>query len=478
MLHRMNFRQGCMAAVIAYFILVVIFYYAAGEQLYIRESRNSIEAVQGDGITEEIAADVTVRQDFVCRMDWLERFQVKFCTFGRENEGNIRIQLYDQTAEQKLYELVCPVGNIADGQMADYVLDEPAPDVYGHLLSIILSAEDGNVGSSIAAWYTPGTFLEEAQLYLNGQAADGVLCFTAGGRDTVWTGPHYWQIAVTAGILLIVYCCILIYKKEHGMVSPVITAVSIMKRYAFLLRQLVARDFKIKYKRSVLGALWSFFNPLMTMGIQYIIFSQLFQRGVENYPVYLLSGVVLFGFFTESSDVSMYAVMGNASLIKKVYVPKYIYPLSKVLSTLVNLMIAMIPMLILTVLTGLPITKAWLLIPFVLVCLLLFCAGIGLLLSALVVFFRDIQFIWRVFLTAMNYMTPIFYPESILPDTVKAFMGWNPMYQYITFFRTIVIDGISPEPKSYAICLVISLLYLIAGAAVFKKFQDRFVFYI
>lgn len=174
----------------------------------------------------------------------------------------------------------------------------------------------------------------------------------------------------------------------------------------------------------------------------------------------------------------MYAVTGNASLIKKVYVPKYIYPLSKVLSTLVNLMISMIPMLILTMATGLMVTKAWLLIPYVLVCLLLFCTGISLMLSALVVFFRDIQFIWRVFLTAMNYMTPIFYPESILPDTVKSLMGLNPMYQYITFFRTIVIEGISPEPKSYAVCMAYSLLYLLFGAAVFKKCQDRFVFYI
>ena len=172
----------------------------------------------------------------------------------------------------------------------------------------------------------------------------------------------------------------------------------------------------------------------------------------------------------------MYAITGNANLIKKVYVPKYIYPLSKVLSTLVNLVIAMIPMILMTVGTGIHITKAWLLIPFVLLCLLLFCLGVSLMLSAFLVFFRDIQFIWSVFLTAMNYITPIFYPESILPEPMLHLVKLNPMYNYIDFFRTIVIDGISPEPRSYALCFAISVIFLTIGVLIFRKMQDRFVF--
>lgn len=228
----------------------------------------------------------------------------------------------------------------------------------------------------------------------------------------------------------------------------------------------------------MLGALWSFVNPLLIMCVQYVVFSTIFKADIENYQVYLLSGIVLFNFFSESSNVAMYAISGNANLITKVYVPKYIYPVSKVLSTSVNLLISLLPLVIITISSGVSVTKAWLLIPYDLFCLLLFCIGIALILSSALVFFRDIQFIWSVLLMVLTYATPVFYPETILPEGFRGTLMFNPMYHFIRFFRTLVMDGVSPEPREYIQCAAISVAVLAAGLFVFKRTQDKFIFYL
>lgn len=211
----------------------------------------------------------------------------------------------------------------------------------------------------------------------------------------------YSCVAATKGKLLLVWLM-------HG----------VWCRYGFLIKQLVSRDFKTKYKRSVLGYLWSFLNPLMTMMVQYIVFSQLFRSNIENFPVYLLSGIVLFSFFTESVGQGLTAILANASLITKVYVPKYIYPVTKVVSSSINLFISLIPLMIVVLLTGQRITKAILLIPFPLICLLIFCIGMTFMLCTSEVFFRDTQYLWGVATLAWNYATSIilsrkYYPRSI-----------------------------------------------------------------
>ena len=256
------------------------------------------------------------------------------------------------------------------------------------------------------------------------------------------------------------------------------TSVKLFGKYRFLIRQLVSRDFKIKYKRSVLGALWSFVNPLLMMSVQYFVFSTIFKADIHNYPVYLLAGIVLFNFFSESTNISLYAVTGNAGLITKVYVPKYIYPVSKVVSTGINLLVSLLPLLVMCLATGVKITKAWLLIPFDLLLLLIFCIGIGFILSAVMVFFRDMQFIWSVFCMVVTYATPIFYPESILPDTFKGTLAFNPMYHFIQFFRKIILEGISPQPRDYLVCTLIAAASFLTGFIVFRKTQDKFIFYI
>lgn len=250
------------------------------------------------------------------------------------------------------------------------------------------------------------------------------------------------------------------------------------KRYKFLLQQLVSRDFKTKYKRSVLGVLWSFLNPLLTMAVQFIVFSTLFKSDIPNFAVYLLIGIVFFNFFSESTSMGLMSIVGNSSLITKVYIPKYIFPVSRVLSSAINLLLAMIPLFIVVLLTGVRFTLAILILPFSLACTIIFCIGMSLILSSAMVYFRDMQFLWGVINMLWMYATPIFYPESILPQNLMILFKMNPMYHFIRFTRAIILNGASPEPRAYLLCIIAALVPFIIGTIIFKKSQNNFVLHI
>lgn len=161
------------------------------------------------------------------------------------------------------------------------------------------------------------------------------------------------------------------------------------QKYWFLLTQLVSRDFKTKYKRSVLGVLWSMLNPLLTMGVQYIVFSELFRWDIDNFAVYLLIGTVMFNFFTESTGQALVSITGSASLITKVYVPTYIFPVSKVLSSCINLGFSTLALYAILLIQRVPLNIYHLLMPFGYLCLVAFAIGIGLILASMMVYFRD-----------------------------------------------------------------------------------------
>lgn len=475
---KIRFDQGCILAVVLYFLLAGLLYFAAGTQLYERTARKEIKSVQWDYASAEFAAGYTLRQTFRCEMDTMESFQFYAATFQRANAGQLLVRLIDDTTGQQLYENRVDMSQLTEGQAVVQQLPVCLKQLRGHMLAVELSSEDGAAGSAVGVWYNSTAQIKQMQMYSGGEAVPGVLCLDTHGTDQVWTGPHYWQIVIPAGAALFAYCLYLIRQYRLGRKHPIITAAMLLDKYRFLIKQLTARDFKIKYKRSVLGALWSFVNPLLMMSVQYFVFSTIFKADIENYPVYLLAGIVLFNFFNESTNISLYAITGNAALITKVYVPKYIYPVSKVISTGVNLLISLLPLFLMCMATGVRATKAWLLIPFDLVFLLVFCIGLGFMLSAVMVFFRDMQFIWNVFSMVLTYSTPIFYPESILPDNFQGVLAINPMYHFIQFFRKIILEGISPEPREYLICTLFSAAFCMIGVVVFKKSQDRFIFYI
>jgi len=307
---------------------------------------------------------------------------------------------------------------------------------------------------------------------------EGTLCFSAAGTDYIWTGLHYWKFVAVFGALLVAVFAVILRRCRMGKRSYVVNAIIALQKYRFLIRQLVSRDFKTKYKRSILGMFWSFLNPLLMMIVQYFVFSTIFKSDIPHYPVYLLIGIISFNFFSESCGMSLTSILGNAGLITKVYMPKYIYPLTRVISSVINLAISLIPLVIVALITGVHFEKSAVLALYFLACLVVFSLGLGLLLSASMVFFRDTQFLWGVLSTVWMYATPIFYPENILPDRFKFVHQVNPLYHFLKNARMCVLGGVSPEPVIYVQCLMIALVMLAVGALIFRKAQDKFVLYL
>lgn len=249
-------------------------------------------------------------------------------------------------------------------------------------------------------------------------------------------------------------------------------------KYKFLIKQLVNRDFKTKYKRSVLGVFWSFLNPLLTMIVQYVVFSNLFRFDIEHYPVYLLTGILMFNYFQEANGLTLISITSNAALIKKVYVPKYIYPLTRVLSSFINLMISMIPLILVVLVSGVRLRLPCLLVIYPMICIGLFCLGLGMLLATSMVFFQDTQFLWGVLSMIWMYLTPIFYPASILPGKAAWILKVNPLYYYTDFMRTCIIDGTIPSVTTFTACLVSAVAMLAIGVLVFRRNEDKFILYL
>lgn len=246
-----------------------------------------------------------------------------------------------------------------------------------------------------------------------------------------------------------------------------------------LLSQLVVRDIKLKYRRSFLGYLWSILNPLFTMLVMWVVFSNLFRFDIEYFPVYLLTGQVLFGFMNEATNMSMLSIVNSASLMKKTYIPKYIFTLSRVTSSLVNLLFSMVALIIVILITGAPLTWRALLFIFPVIQLYFFCLGLGLFLAQATVFFRDLQYIWGVALTAWMYITPIFYPITIMPEQLQRIIKvCNPMYAYIEQFRDSVLYGVPSGPKIIYAGIGWAIIMMAFGIWRFVKNQDRFILYI
>ena len=250
-------------------------------------------------------------------------------------------------------------------------------------------------------------------------------------------------------------------------------------RYKDLLKQLVVKDLKLKYRRSFLGYVWSVLNPLMVMVVMFLVFSQMFRFEISNYPAYLLIGQSLFSFMTDATNQSIGSIFGNAPLLKKIYVPKYIFTVGKVSTSLMNLLFSLIAMAIVFIVSGVRFTFYMLFIPVVIAELYIFCLGVGLFLGTICVFFRDVQYIYSVFTTAWMYLTPIFYPLEQLPDWLrKLVMYFNPMCIYITQFRKVCLESALPSWQNVIYGFVIGFAFLLFGTWYFSRKQDEFILYI
>lgn len=255
----------------------------------------------------------------------------------------------------------------------------------------------------------------------------------------------------------------------------------VYKKYSFLLMQLVSRDFKVKYKRSVLGVIWSLLYPILMMAVMAVVFSNVFRMSTPgvSYLAYLMTGLTYFNYFTEASNLAMSSVVANFSLINKVYIPKYIFPLSKCLFVGINFLLTLIPLYLVIIFTGTGLNWYHLLLPYSFICLFLFTVGMGFILSTVSVFLRDMFYIYGIITTIWTYLTPIMYDiNTIGNSTLQFIMKFNPMYQIINFARSIILYGNCPTVGQFAGCGVSAVVIFLIGCILFKKNQDKFIYYV
>ena len=259
------------------------------------------------------------------------------------------------------------------------------------------------------------------------------------------------------------------------------------KKYRFLMNELISRDFKVKYKRSVLGVVWSLLYPILMMIVMAVVFSQMFKFKVEgqNYLVYLMTGIIMFNYFSEASNNGMTSIVVNFGLLNKVYIPKYIFPLSKCLFVGINFLLTLIPWIGLIIASYFGLGEYvchfniyYLILPYVFLCLFLFTVGISFLLSAVSVLLRDMFYIYGIILMIWQYVTPVFYSIQIIPESLQKIFKLNPLYQFLEGARQIVINGHAPDGTLLITMGLWAIGMLLLGSIVFKKNQDKFIYYI
>mgnify|MGYP000707622122 CR=1 FL=1 len=468
-----------------YWVLAAAIYLVAGQQFhYTAVTSDALSATASVG---ELVDGTTVTQRIIAPAESLTGFDLMAGTYGRTNTGTLHA-VFTNEADEVVAAKDIDVATLTDGKYLTISLDDTLRVKSGEPLTLTLTTTGCMSGNAVTIYcgntIITGRFdvaqnISEADRYtFNGTSGIGRLCIKVNGIRTLTFYRDYWFIVGGAFAVLALLCLRWWRGAKAGRNNPLVAVCMLFTRYGFLIRQLVSRDFKTKYKRSALGMAWSFLNPLLTMLVQYVVFSTLFKSDIPNYPVYLLSGIVFFNFFNEAVSMGMTSITGNASLIKKVYMPKYIYPVSRILSSLVNFALAIIPLMLVMLITGTAFTPALLLLIFDTLCLLGFVIGMSLLLTTSMTFFQDTQFLWGVISMMWMYMTPLFYPESIIPPQFLTVYHMNPMYQYITFARICIIDGVSPEPMAYLWCILSSVVVLGVGILTFKRQQDKFVLYL
>lgn len=241
----------------------------------------------------------------------------------------------------------------------------------------------------------------------------------------------------------------------------------------FLLKQLVKRDLTSKYKDSVLGILWSFLNPLLIMLVFTAIFSMLFGRQIENYPVYFLSGRLIFDFYSSGTKGAMRSIRSNAALLKKIYVPKYMFSVSTICYEFINFLISFVILFGVMLITGSPLqlTTIFAVVPIFLLILLIF--GVGLILAVCNTYFTDIGHLYNVFALVLMYASALFYPIEIVPTSVQVIFTLNPLYSAITCFREAVVYGVIPDLGTLAYLAVFSIAVFIIGILLFSIYEKK-----
>lgn len=274
---------------------------------------------------------------------------------------------------------------------------------------------------------------------------------------------------------------------QKAVAKPASHAKNDFEKDKYILRQLVTKDFKIKYRRSILGVAWSVLNPLLMMVVMSIVFSTIFGQSrngsitPEMYPLYLIVGNITFSVMSESTNQALMSIIAASSLLKKVKVHRWVFPVQKVLFSLVNFAFSLVAVAL--VMLWFRVLPTWhlILLPVCLFLLMCFCMGLGMMLSALAVFFRDVMHLWTVVITAWMYLTPIFWTTDYIGQMahwIQVLVVVNPMFNYLQFMRDIFLFNTTPSMLTLGLCVFWAVAALVVGYAVFHKTEHKFILYI
>ncbi len=264
---------------------------------------------------------------------------------------------------------------------------------------------------------------------------------------------------------------------ESGFKRPWIVLPGKFGQYEFLFDELVKRDFKKKYKRTVLGMFWSMLSPLLTLLVMKVVFTQFFGRTTPHYTTYLFAGNLVYSYFRDSTNAGMTSLMNNKSIITKVPIPKYLFVFSSNISALVNFLLTLVIFFIFAAFDGITFSFSFLTLIYPCLCLLVFNIGVGLILSAMFVFFRDTQYLYSVFTLLLMYVSAIFYQVDSYSLTIQRMFYLNPVYAYIRYFRIVVIDGIIPSLALHGLCAFYAIAVFLLGLWIYKKNNQKFLYY-
>lgn len=475
--------KKCLLAIAICAVLILLFYWASGERLFYEQWSSKVPDAQEQITVLQDGSEVSFDIEETC--DLLESVSIYIGTIDDKSRGSLIVDV-SVPGKGPIASLNTPLKKLTEYSYYSFELNEPFDAADVKKFTITITTKGVSEKQNLSLWsnnsFTTGKYtlsdMNDNYFLLNGKKESGKVCSYISGRNNYLIGRIFWPCAIALLVLFAIYVFNFSARFLAGKESKDTGLYVTCQRYKFLMRQLVSRDFKKKYKRSILGFGWTLLNPLLTMMVQYVVFSTIFKSSIDNFVTYLLTGIVLMGFCTESIGLGLSSIIDNAHLINKVYMPKEIYPLSRVISSVINLLLAMIPLLAVAFISGAPISKALLLLPIDLMLLLLFCYGMVLILSTSMAFFSDTLFLWNVLSTLWMYLTPIFYPVDIIPAQFLTVYKMNPMYQFITFMRTILIDGQAPTPGNYLGCIISAAVVLILGRYVFKKNEDKFILYL
>lgn len=261
-------------------------------------------------------------------------------------------------------------------------------------------------------------------------------------------------------------------RRRHPLVEELIALV----KYHNLVYQFVISTIKTRYKRSLLGVVWTLLNPLLTMIVLTLVFSQIFRITVESYPVYVLSGLVAWLFFANTTTMSMQGLVLSGGLLNRIYIPKSIFAVSAAGVGLFNLTISLLPLFAISLIMGTSLHLSLLVLPAAVILLAMFALGVGLILSTAAVYFADMLPVYEVILLLWMYSTPVIYPPDILPQKLLWLFKFNPMFHLIQLFRTPIYEGKIPGLTEWLICAGIALITFILGGLIFTAKSNEYAY--